>query len=57
MFKEYTLVYPTDDNGRKILLGMQGLGLWHSFYNGFGGKVEPKETPGPMCYTRVKRRT
>ena len=45
MFKEYTLVYPTDDNGMKILLGMQNSGLWHSFYNGFGGKVKPEETP------------
>lgn len=41
--KQATLIFVRD--GNKILLGMKKRGFGAGRFNGFGGKVEPNETP------------
>ena len=41
---DLTLVYPTTDDGKSMLLGEQKSGTWEGYYNGFGGKLERGET-------------
>ncbi|TGZ83482.1 hypothetical protein EX30DRAFT_302665 [Ascodesmis nigricans] len=43
--KQYTLILPLDLQRRRILLGMKLRGFGVHKYNGFGGKIEPGETP------------
>ena len=49
--KQYVLIYPTRNCSREIALGIQPAGLWHGRWNGFGGKVEDKETID-KCFIR-----
>lgn len=43
--KEYSLVLVTEPSTRHILLGMKHRGFGQGFFNSFGGKLEPNETP------------
>jgi 8-oxo-dGTP diphosphatase len=40
-----TLCIPVDFQGRRILLGMKKQGFGQGKWNGFGGKIEPGESP------------
>ncbi|KAJ2828132.1 hypothetical protein GGI24_002471 [Coemansia furcata] len=40
----YTLVFPMNKQDGKVLLGMKKRGFGRDKFNGFGGKVEAKET-------------
>ncbi|KAJ2445111.1 hypothetical protein GGF42_006104 [Coemansia sp. RSA 2424] len=40
----YTLVFPMDSQNSRVLLGMKKRGFGRDKLNGFGGKVEAKET-------------
>jgi 8-oxo-dGTP diphosphatase len=42
--KEATLCIPMDVSKQRILLGMKKIGFGKDKYNGFGGKIEAKET-------------
>ncbi|KAG8911143.1 hypothetical protein FRC01_005906, partial [Tulasnella sp. 417] len=41
----YTNCFIFEEDSTKVLLGLKKRGLGCGFYNGFGGKVNPGETP------------
>ncbi|KAJ1954233.1 hypothetical protein GGI12_005839 [Dipsacomyces acuminosporus] len=42
--KLFTLIFPMDQAGSRVLLGMKKRGFGKDKFNGFGGKVEPSES-------------
>ena len=56
--KETTLVLPIDgDPPRRVLLGLKKEGFGAGKITGFGGKVEPDETPAMAAGRELKEET
>ena len=51
--RDTTLCFPVDGKGR-ILLGRKKRGFGFSKWNGFGGKIEPGETPQQALMREIK---
>ncbi|VDB92476.1 unnamed protein product [Peniophora sp. CBMAI 1063] len=52
--KWYTNALVFDPSGSKVLLGLKKRGMGTGLYNGFGGKVEPGETPAEAARRELK---
>ncbi|KZV76584.1 hypothetical protein PENSPDRAFT_679939 [Peniophora sp. CONT] len=52
--KSYTNAFVFDPTGTKMLLGLKKRGFGVGLYNGFGGKVDPGETPAEAAKRELK---
>ncbi|KIO28846.1 hypothetical protein M407DRAFT_242800 [Tulasnella calospora MUT 4182] len=50
----YTNGFIFNENSTKVLLGLKKRGLGCGFYNGFGGKVNPGETPADAALRELQ---
>ncbi|KAL5523560.1 hypothetical protein ACEPAG_7733 [Sanghuangporus baumii] len=53
-FKPFTNVFVCDRKNGRLLLGMKKRGFGKNMYNGFGGKLEPNESPMEAAIRELK---